>query len=337
MKKRVAIAGSIIADTVKIIDEWPQKGMLVNISKESKSVGGCVCNTGIDLKALAPEIDVSAYGGIGDDELGVWIKSVLEEKGLDVSHIQILENQSTSYTDVMTVESTGERTFFHTRGANRAFCADHVGVESLQADLFHMGYLLLLDRLDERDEEFGTKAARLLSEVQSKGIKTSIDLVSDQSGKFQQTVLPSLKYCNYVVINEVEGGLLTGISPRDGQGEILLDNCKKICEKILSFGVKDVVVIHCPEMSCAMEAGGRFTAMGSLALPKGYIVGSVGAGDAFCAGMLYGFVYGLSMEESMTIASCAAACNLAVKDSVSGAKSLEETIALNKKYLRRTI
>ena len=84
-----------------------------------------------------------------------------------------------------------------------------------------------------------------------------------------------------------------------------------------------------------MDGEGNFSLLPSLALPKGYIVGSVGAGDAFCAGMLYSFACGLPLPEGMKIASCAAACNLSAADSISGARSLAETLALENKFGRR--
>ena len=337
MKKTVAVAGNILLDVVKLIDEWPQKGMLVNILDESRAVGGCVCNTAIDLKVLAPQIDVVAYGRVGEDSYGAWVQDYMQEKGVDIGRLVKASSRPTSYTDVMTVKSTGERTFFHARGANAGFSDEDINLDRLDCDLFHLGYLLLLDTMDENDATYGTRAAKLLHQVQSKGIKTSIDLVSDQSGKFSKIVPPALKYCNYVVINEIEGGMLAGISPREENGNVNLRNLELICQEILKMGVQDTVVIHCPELSCSLEANGKFTLVPSLKLPDGYIVGSVGAGDAFCAGMLYSFVFGLGLEEGMRIASCMAACNLSVANSVDGAKNLEETLKMERLFERREI
>ena len=84
----------------------------------------------------------------------------------------------------------------------------------------------------------------------------------------------------------------------------------------------------------SLDRAGNFAALPSLKLPAGWIKGSVGAGDAFCAGMLYSFMKGLDAEAGMRLASCAAACNLAAADSVSGAKPYAETIALDSKFPR---
>lgn len=332
---KVAVAGNILLDIVKLIDAWPETGMLVNIQEEYRAVGGCVCNTGIDLKVLDPKIDVVAYGRVGNDDYGKWILKSMKEKHLNVENIIKTSTQSTSYTDVMTVGETGERTFFHARGANKEFSDEDIELDKMDCDIFHLGYLLLLDGLDEVDARYGTKAAKLLYSIQAKGIKTCIDLVSDQSGRFAKLVPPALKYCNYAVINEVEGGMLAEIEPRDENGVLNLGNLEKICQTLLKMGIRDAVVIHCPELSCSLERNGNFVVVPSLALPKGYIVGSVGAGDAFCAGMLYAFVSEMEMEAGMRLASCMAACNLAVATSVDGAKNLEETLKFEKIYQRR--
>lgn len=331
--KNIAVAGNIILDVMKRIETFPEKGMLVNIGETSYAVGGCVCNTAIDLKRLCPALNVSVAGRVGRDDHASYILDAMERAGLDVSHVTACD-APTSYTDVMTLPS-GERTFFHAKGANAQFCAQDV--ETLSCELFHLGYLLLLDKLDEADEEYGTKAARLLASMQRRGVKTSIDLVSAQTADFRAVVTPALNYCDYVVVNEVEGGMLVGIEPRDKAGKPVIEHLRRILESMMALGVKESVTIHCPELSCALDKEGKFSLLPSLDLPKGYIVGTVGAGDAFCAGMLYSFAAGLPLDEGMRIASCAAACNLASIDSVSGAKTLEEALQLEKLFGRRQI
>lgn len=48
--KGIVVAGNIIVDIVKTVDCYPEIGMLANVSSVSRAVGGCVSNTGIDLK-----------------------------------------------------------------------------------------------------------------------------------------------------------------------------------------------------------------------------------------------------------------------------------------------
>ena len=325
----IILAGNILVDNVKTITAWPEKGMLVPITSLARAVGGSVCNTGIDLKTLYPALKVGALGKVGRDDAGDFAVDTLARHGLDVSRVARAD-VPTTFTDVMTVAGTGERTFFNMHGADSALVPDDVEVAALECDLFHLGYLLLLDGLDAPDPEYGTQAARLLAKVKAAGIKTSLDIVSEQSARFPQIVRPALKYCDYLVVNEIECSLATGLPCRDAAGKATPELLIDIAAKLFDLGVKERVVLHCPELSVARDAAGNVSVVRSLKLPQGWIKGSVGAGDAFCAGMLYAFMKGLSDEEGMKLASCAAAANLSATDSVSGARSLAATRELEK-------
>ena len=322
----IAFCGNIIADQVKTIPVWPDKGMLAPITSLRRQVGGSVCNTGIDLKTLDPSVRVVAVGAVGDDENGRFVLRTLAERGIDCSFAKTLPGVPTSFTDVMTVEPTGERTFFNMHGADSTLMPDDVDVEKLRCDIMHFGYILLLDGMDAPDDEFGTKAARLLAKAQEAGIKTSIDIVSEQSDRFERIVRPALRYCDYCIVNEIEGSLATGVAKEDLRG---------ICEGLLEAGVHEKAVVHCPEAGVSLDRSGEFVRVGSLRLPDGWIKGTVGAGDAFCAGVLYSIMKGFDAEKSLRLGSCAAAMNLTSTDSIGGAKSFADTFMLDKMFARR--
>ena len=335
MSKKITFCGNILVDSVKTIASWPEKGMLVPITDVKRAVGGSVCNTGVDLKTLDPSVEVRALGKVGADDAGDFAVSVLTSKGLDCSRVSRVPGVPTTFTDVMTVAGTGERTFFNMHGADSRLTPEDVDVDALDCDIFHLGYLLLLDGLDAADAEYGTKAARLLAKVQAAGVKTSVDIVSEQSARFPKIVRPALKYCDYLVVNEIEGSLATGLPCRDAQGRITAEALSNIAEALLGLGVREKVVLHCPKLSVSRSADGKVCTVPSLELPSDWIKGSVGAGDAFCAGMLYSLLTGMSDEDGMKLASCAAAANLAATDSISGALPLAETLALESRFPRK--
>lgn len=70
-------------------------------------------------------------------------------------------------------DAEGQRTFFHSPGANRLL--DLPAFEPLDAPLkiFHLGYLLLLESLDRPDEVYGTRSARLLAQMRERGHEVS--------------------------------------------------------------------------------------------------------------------------------------------------------------------
>jgi len=145
-----------------------------------------------------------------------------------------------------------------------------------------------------------------------------------------------LKYCNFVILNEIESCAVTGLSPRHEDGTVHIENIKATMQKFIEYGVKDKVIVHCSESGFLLNATGEFQLVPSLMLPEGYIKGSTGAGDAYAAACLYGIYHGYEDTHLLEFAAAAAACNLSEADSVSGMKNREEIEDVNRKYPRRT-
>lgn len=321
--KKITFCGNMIVDSNKLIDIYPSLGMLSKIKTESYSVGGSACNTSIDLKAIDSNINVSVIGKIGDDDKGKFILNEYKKYNIDISKVIIDKEHATSYTDCM-VDAQGRRTFFQYGGANDYFGLEDININNLDCDILHIGYLLLLPQFDAKNDKYGTNLAEFLSKVRQRNIKTSIDVVSEEGDRFQNVVIPSLKYCDYVVINEIESGKITGIAPRDENGILIKDNLKLIIEKLFELGVQDTVIIHSPEMGIIKRKGKDIKLIPSFAVDKSRIVSSVGAGDAFLAGSLYGLLNNLADEEIVKIGHASAIFNLYAKDSISGATNVYE-------------
>ena len=81
----------------------------------------------------------------------------------------------------------------------------------------------------------------------------------------------------------------------------------------------------------------KSTVRGSPLCPQGFIKGTTGAGDAFCAGALIGIYEEKSDKEILEIASSAAIMALREQDATSGLCSLENTISFCSKLDRKKI
>ncbi len=336
-KKGIAVAGNIIADIVKSIECYPEIGMLTNVSSVSYAVGGCVSNTSIDLAKIDRSLPVSAIGMVGADEYGKFIVTQLIKNGINTDGIVYSDKAETSFCDVMSLPG-GERTFFHNKGVNALFCPDDIDIDSLDCSIFHIGYILLLDMFDAEDKQYGTAMARFLQKLQQKGIKTSVDVVSNTSVDYGAKIIPALKYCNYVIINEIEACNIFNIEAYNKDGKILKENIKTAMTKMAECGVREKIIIHSKEISFILDVkSGEFTELASLKIPKELIKGSVGAGDAFCAGSLYGIYNEYTDMQILEFASAAAACNLFAVNSVDGMRSKEEIIKIANGYERLEI
>lgn len=310
MKKGIAVAGNMIMDIIKSISRFPERHGLVRIEDKAFSVGGAVCNTGRDLAAMAPDTPIRLVGIVGEDGEGdEIIRQLSQYPNIDMS--RVLRQGQTSFTDVLSEIDTKARSFMVFGGASDVFDCCHVDVENLDCDLFHIGYILLLGTLDKEDPEYGTHMARLLHMVQQQGIKTSVDVVSEVGDRYKRLVPPALKYTDYFIVNEIEAGKTAGIDLRGENEELLVDRIPQVLSRLKEMGVKEWVVIHAPEGGFGLDSQGQYVKLGSLKLPEGYIKGTVGAGDAFCAGVLYAAYNGDSLEQGIRDGIAAAAMSLA--------------------------
>ncbi len=327
----ILAGGNWIIDHVKIIDTWPAQDALANIVGGSDGSGGSPYNVLVDLAKMGAPMPLAGVGLVGEDADGHKILADCAAHKINAGAMQRTTTARTSFTDVMTVQGTGRRTFFHARGANALLDATHFDFSQTNARIFHLGYLLLLDRLDAPSATHGTVAAEVLARAQAAGLKTSIDAVSEDSDRFPKIVLPALKHVDLCVMNEFEAGRVTGRRIRVGE---TLDRAelRAAMQALLDAGVRERVVVHYPEGGCALGRDGAWDEHGSVRLPADYIIGAAGAGDAFTAGALLGWHEGLPVREWLRQGVCAAAANLSDETCTGGLRSLAECLALGERY-----
>src|SRR5690606_25443890 len=134
---------------------------------------------------IDPNLPIEIVALLGDDEKGDYLKKKLGTyQNIDLSHVKMIGD--TPYTDVIHDETDHTRTFFAYKGNSSLFDEDTIDFENLQGKLLHIGYILLLDSLDQEDREYGTKMAKVLKQAQEKGLKTSIDIVSENSDRYEK-------------------------------------------------------------------------------------------------------------------------------------------------------
>ncbi|MDD7675673.1 MAG: carbohydrate kinase family protein [Eubacteriales bacterium] len=322
MKKRgIICAGSIIADQLKRLDAYPAPSTLANISELSLAPGGLVCNCIQDLARMDPELPLYAAGLVGDDQQGRFILDVLSAyENIDVSGIKI--SGQTSFTDVMYEKQNNTRTFFQFAGANENFDESCLELDDYEG-LLHIGYILLLKALDAPDAEYGTKLARLLAGAKERGLKTSVDIVSENSTRFRGIVMPALKYTDYCIINELEAERTTGIQ-LSGDSGIIEDNLPAVFRALRECGVSEWVVIHSKLASYGVDAQGNYVKATVYGVPREAIASTTGAGDAFCSGVLLGAFRGYTLDAAMKLGTLAANCSLLTAGASDGISEIAE-------------
>jgi sugar/nucleoside kinase (ribokinase family) len=331
-----ACAGNWIIDHVRLIDHYPKEDGLAFIREESRSTGGCAYNVICDLRAIDPELPLYAIGVVGEDDDGHFILDDCHKRDIDTFQLVAAEEALTAHTEVMFSQASSRRTFFYHPGANNLLDMAHFDFDHCLAKWLHLGYLLLLEKLDQPDAQFGTRAGRVLHLAKAAGLITSVDLVTADGEAYSRVVAPALPQVDYLVINEIEAERTTGAKTR--QDDVLLkDGVESAAAQLLALGVNRGVVIHFPEGGFAALKEGATFWQGALDLPPERIRNTTGAGDAFCAGFIYGCYNEWPAPKCLEMAVCSAAGNIGVAASSGGMAVKEANLDLLQRYSCRGI
>ncbi|MBI2297859.1 MAG: carbohydrate kinase family protein [Armatimonadetes bacterium] len=339
----IATSGNWIVDRVKMVSHWPDEETLSFINSEQRGTGGGAYNSVIDLHNLGVDFPLMGIGCIGDDADGAWIRADLSQRGIRQDWIRTHPTVPTSYTDVFSVEATKRRTFFHCAGAGAELGPEDWPYDDVPARVIHLAYLLVLQKLDQPDAEYGSVGARVLSRLKDTGITTVLDIISEDSPRVPQIVVPALRYADCLVCNEFEAGVVTGIPTRvravhagaDAEhpqpqvtSYLSPDGVRAAARKLIEMGVRERVVIHMPEGGYALCRSGEERFQPSLRVPQDFIVGTAGAGYAFAAGVLYGLHEGWDLARTLRLAVATAASCLRHATCTAGVGRMDEVLGL---------
>lgn len=338
----VICAGTIITDYVTVVDRWPAESSLSNILYQRKTGGGGPFNVIKDLRSMDESLSLCLIGLIGNDENGRWLIDDCRSSNIDTKQVTITHDETpTSYTYVISVESTGKRTFFNQRGTNALLNENHIDFEKFvdlqNYQLFYLGYLTLIDQLDKIvDGE--CCAGRVLKRAKEKGLQTVVDFVSVENKFCGEIARLTLPYVDHLIVNEVETGFIFNRSFVNATIEQIEEFGKQL---IVDFGVRKTATIHFDSGAvCFHRKNDRDVEIirrGSLILPDGFVKGAVGAGDAFAAGFIYGTAKDWPIDERLVCGICVATMCLTDERPCAGVRSIDECLKVREEFRFRTL
>ncbi|MFS8113800.1 carbohydrate kinase family protein [Rhizobium jaguaris] len=320
----IVCAGNFIIDRVHTLSYWPEQGNLAYILHQDLGVGGGAANVATDLASLGFPEKLAVAGCIGADADGEIVKARLAAAGIDIGGLTALADRVTAHTHVMNVPGQN-RTFFYHGGANDAL-TDALVSPAIFANsgyrLFYLGYLLLLPGLDHIGPDGRSGASRLLEAARRAGLTTCVDFVSSEDPEFATKVGVALPFCDFLIINEMEAGRATGVAVRDAKGDLIEAGLLEAGERLLAAGVTKGAIIHAPEICFWFAPDASPIVTRSRPVEPHDIVSTVGAGDAFCAAVLYGLHENWPVEHICAVAHAAAARCLAGATATDGIPSM---------------
>lgn len=307
----IICAGNWIVDLIHDIEHFPAESELARINTQSRGIGGGAANVVAALAKLDTGIPLWPMGAVGDDDYGDFILKEVRALGLPTDRLKIKTGIATAHTHVMSVPGRS-RTFFYQGGANDVLAPDDFPTGTFAntpARLFYLGYLTLLGELDEFDSNGKTGAAWVLQRAQNAGMITCVDLVSLMHPGFQQIFESGAPFIDYLVLNEIEAARATGHEFIPGEAS-KPNTLSDVATALIRQGVCKAVVVHCAERVAWCDAGGTPLIVDVSPLPPDDIVSTLGAGDAFCAGLLYAIHEGWTPDRAITLAIATAKTSL---------------------------
>ncbi len=305
---QVVCLGIIVVDVwARPVDQLPPKGRLLLVDEIGMGLGGHATNSGRCLAKLG--VDVAVMGCIGHDGLGDFALEELQAHGIDTSGIYRTDATGTASTLVL-VDSTAERSFLHAGGADGEIRPEQLNLDLMKsAELMYMAGALAMPGFD------GEPQAQVMAEAKRAGVTTVLDVVWDATGQWMETLAPVLPYTDIFVPSLVEAREITG-----------REDPKDVAAVLLDTGIQIVGLTNAEEGAYIRTADEEIT----LPAYEADVVDTTGAGDAFTAGFVYGYLQKWELERTGRSACAMGALATTALSTTAGIKDYEQVIGFLK-------
>ena len=274
----IAVVGSLNIDLVIRASHCPKSGETVIGNSFGMAGGG----KGSNQALAAARLNAKSYmiGCVGNDDFGRRLRSVLNDNGVDCTHLETRKEAATG-TAVITVNDEGESSIVISQGANSLLSSDAISgakniFEASDCALFQM-------ESPARTVVSGLKLAR------QSGCKTFLSAEPPFS-------LPSEVWTSidYLILNERALSFYAGTS----DSHSIIEMAKEIQRR----GVRCLVVTQSAKGGMIFTNDGEYFSFDAFNIRA---VDHTGARDAFCAGLCVALSEGRPIKSA---AKFAAAC-----------------------------
>jgi sugar/nucleoside kinase (ribokinase family) len=326
-RRGIVTAGTWCVDLNKTIPRWPAEDTMSTYLAVDRQGGGSGCNMAIDLKRLDPDFPVETVAVVGDDDDGRFLKAECERFGIDHSRLRLRAGGETPFADCFNAVESGRRTHLYFPGLANDLTPDDFEFSGLSARILHLGLPGAHAKLDAPWRDDSTGWATILKKARASGLMANLEMVSTTREKVRGFGLSCAPYLDLLIVNDYEIGAVAEIETRDGD-RALPAKVLQALRIVLEFGPIQLAVAHFPEGAIAVTRDGAAFALGSVAMPASEIVGVNGAGDAFAAGVLYGFHEGHSIEACLRLGHATSAASMRQAPTTTGVGPVAECLAL---------
>ncbi|SDZ88079.1 fructokinase [Flavobacterium gillisiae] len=272
-----------------------QEGVLINETRDyHRYLGGSPTNVAMNSTRLG--LNATMVATVGNDGFGSYIFEKLSEVGVNTSHINTLDNKSTSVIFVSRSEGTPD--FIPFREADCCIYEEQISSEILsKTKIFHTTCFALSKNPAQKT------ILKKAQEAHDLGCKLSIDVnYAKKLWKSQKKAFKVIKtYCQFNPLIKISEDDMLRLFEKELPHEDIFQffhdqGVETVCLTLGSKGVK------------LSQKGKEVIQMPAIKIDK--VMDSTGAGDAFWSGFLFAYIKEKTINECLDIALKLAALKL---------------------------
>ena len=246
-------------------------------------------------------LKIAFIGKCGDDLFGRFMLDEMQKREVDTGHVIVVPDQATGLSVILN------------RGVDRAIMTYLGLIPSLKAeevsdDLLHQArHLHVASYFLQTAMQPGLP--RLFERARALGLTTSLDTNYDPSENWSgfDELLP---VTNIFLPNEAEARSLTGAATADLAATLLAERVETLAVKLGARGALGITK-------------GKKCEVASIPVD---VVDTVGAGDSFDAGFIYGYLQGWPLERALRLATICGALSTRAAGGIAAEAALSDAL-----------
>jgi 2-dehydro-3-deoxygluconokinase len=257
----------------------------------------------------------SLVSTLAEDPFGDAIRRILNEAGLNIEHVERQADTLSGIGIYMLLFGSKKRPLTYRLPTHRPW-PNPISKEQREfllgshRHIHCAGYLHFPDMWNDQ-------MADLFRDAKAGGLTTSLDpqfVLFPFPTPWMEPLRGILKYTDMLLLDEDEARRIT-----------LETDLRKAIQVFHSLGT-GVIAIKQGEKGSILYRQGNFSEMPAVPVPEEQIVDSIGAGDAFDTGMIYGFLRGWPADQCQKFATRAAASTLMGAGGTSSLANIDELL-----------
>lgn len=311
-KPRILVVGSFVMDVIATTERIPNSAQTVYGKEFHMVPGGKGANQAVQCARLGA--DVTMMGCVGDDLFGITLREPPYEAGINLDHVVVRQGMTSGvgHVTLEVTEHSAQNRIIVIPGANQTLTVEEVAwirdeIHTYDVVLLQLEVPLAVNRaVAHWAKEAGVPV------VLNPAPATDLD---DEL----------LSLVTYLIPNEQEAAVETGLPLRMEGTSIRQDDLNAIASALWKRGVENVVITLGSNGSAVVRADGI---QYIPCVKMEHVEDPTAAGDSFVGALSVGLTIGLSQEQALAFASHTAAITVSRMGAMPSLPKLDEVISL---------